>query len=300
MEGRQIQDEGDRYLIDEVMRGSSDAFRRLVDRFNGRLKAFATRKLSGSGLDPEDAVQETFLSLVRNLDKLDDVRSLQAYLFTILRCRIADLARGRGPTAGAVSLDAYESSTGYEPPSPAGTPSAYVRLDEARDLRPTILSQCLDTLLSKLKAEKRFRDLKILELIFSAGKSNKEAAQLANTSEPTVSRTRAQLIADLRKLISKHSQADAMEDLQHGDDVSQLIHTLWNENHFSCIKRSTLGSHALGVIDDDWGDYTRFHLEVVGCPYCQAHLDDISADGEGLSVARRESIFQSSMGFLKE
>ena len=292
--------DGDRFLIDEIQRGSSDAFRRLVDRFNGRLKAFATRKLSGSGLDPDDAVQETFLSLVRNIEKLAEVRSLQAYLYTILRCRIADLARGRGPTAGAVSLEAYESSAGYEPPSPVGTPSAYVRRDEARDMRPNVLCDCLEALLSKLKAERKFRDLKILELLFSVGISNKEAAKLAETSEPTVSRTRTALIEDLRKLISKHPQADAMEDLPAGDDVSHLISDLWRENLFSCIKRSTLGSHALDVLENDWQDYVRFHLEVVRCPYCQAHLDDVQGGGEGVSLARRDSIMQSSIGFLKD
>ena len=30
-----IQGEGDRYLVDEIRSGSSEAFRRLVDRFGG-------------------------------------------------------------------------------------------------------------------------------------------------------------------------------------------------------------------------------------------------------------------------
>ena len=71
-----MQSEGDRFLIEEIQRGSAEAFRRLVDRFGGRLKAFATRQLEGSGLDPEDAVQETFLSLLRNLDRTDEIRTL--------------------------------------------------------------------------------------------------------------------------------------------------------------------------------------------------------------------------------
>ena len=153
---------GDRYLIEEIRGGSSIAFKQLVDRFGGRLRAFASRQLTGSGLDPDDAVQETFLSLVRGIEKLDDVRSLQAYLFTILRCRIADLARSRGPTAGAVSLDAVESTAGFEPPSPGNTPSTYARQDEAVEARPQVLGDTLDELLSHLKNERKFRDLKIL------------------------------------------------------------------------------------------------------------------------------------------
>ena len=131
MNDESLQGEGDRFLITQIRSGSADAFRRLVERFGGRLKAFAARRLSGSGIDPEDAVQETFLSLVRNLDRLHEVRSLQAYLFTILRCRIADLARARGPTASAISLNANGSSPGVQPTSAEESPSTYARRDEA-------------------------------------------------------------------------------------------------------------------------------------------------------------------------
>ncbi len=294
-----LKGEGDRFLIAEIRAGSGEAFRRLVDRFSGRLKSYAARKLQGSGIDPEDAVQDTFLSLLRSIDRLEGVRSLQAYLYTILRCRIADLARARGPMGGAVSLDAGDSSGSVRMASPESTPSTYARREEAVDARRVILADALEALLAGLKQERRFRDLKILELIFALGRSHQEAARIADTSEPTVSRTRKALVEQLRKLVVRHAKADAIEDLPDGDDVTALITSIWEENLFGCLKRSTLGSYALGVLDADWSDYARFHLETAGCDYCAAHLHDVQKGGQAISPQTRERILMSSAGFLR-
>ena len=123
----------------------------------------------------------------------------------------------------------------------------------------------------------------MLELIFSAGKSNQEAARLAETSEPTASRTVTATVESLRRLVAAHPKAPALEDLPWGDDVSRLIHDTWQANLFTCLKRSTLGSYALGILDDAWADYARFHLEVIGCEYCAAHLHDISSPEQTIS-----------------
>ncbi len=294
-----LKGEGDRFLIAEIRGGSGEAFRRLVDRFGGRLKSYAARKLHGSGIDPEDAVQDTFLSLLRSIDRLEGVRSLQAYLYTILRCRIADLARARGPVGGAVSLDAGDSTGGITLPSPESTPSSYARRDEAVDARRVILADALESLLKQLKRHGKFRDLKILELVFSLGMSHQEVARIAATSEPTVSRTRKALIEQLRKSVVKHAKADAIEDLPAGLDVTLLITNIWRENLFSCLKRSTLGSYALGVLDPQWSDYARFHLETVNCEYCSSHFEDVQKGGQEISSQTRERILMSSAGFLR-
>ncbi|MBN1444187.1 MAG: hypothetical protein JXA90_15860, partial [Planctomycetes bacterium] len=210
-----------------------------------------------------------------------------------------DLARARGPTAGAVSIDGGESSRGIDPASPVATPSTYARRGEAISARHAVLADVLEDLLGRLKAERRFRDLKILELLFSRGVSQQDAARLAETSEPTVSRTRKAMVEDLRRLVARHRQADALDDIPWGDDVSRLVSEIWAENLFTCLKRSTLGSHALGVLEGDWEDYVRFHLETIACEYCAAHLADISTPEKGVSEATRQRIFTSSAGFLK-
>jgi RNA polymerase sigma-70 factor (ECF subfamily) len=299
MSGERIQGEGDRFLIEEIQAGSAEAFRRLVDRFGGRLKAFATRRLQGTGIDPEDAVQETFLSLLGSIRRLEGVRSLQAYLFTILRRRIVDLLRARGPAAAALRVGSDESSRGIDPASQESSPSTHARMEEARGAQSVVLADVLEALLARLKSERRFRDLKVLELLCSLGLSQTEAAARAGTSEPTVSRVRKALFDELRDLVARHPRADALEDMPAGEDPPASVSALWTENLMSCIKRSTLGSYALGVLDEEWRDYVRFHLETAGCEVCAAHLADITAESEGMSRSTRERILASSAGFLK-
>ena len=95
-----LKGEGDRFLIEAIRSGDEGAFRQLVDRFSGRLAAYAARRLSGTGLDAEDAVQETFLGLLRSLERLERVRSLEAYLFQILRNKMVDLTARRPQAHG--------------------------------------------------------------------------------------------------------------------------------------------------------------------------------------------------------
>src|SRR5688572_24975053 len=56
------------------------------------------------------------------------------------------------------------------------------------------------------------------------------------------------------------------------------VHTLgeiWRRNRASCPSRDQLGSYLLGAMDGDQADYITFHIESVGCRYCQANLQDL-------------------------
>ena len=43
----------------------------------------------------------------------------------------------------------------------------------------------------------------------------------------------------------------------------------------SCPTRDQLGGYLLEAGDPELLEYIRFHLEEIGCPYCQANLDDL-------------------------
>ena len=73
---------------------------------------------------------------------------------------------------------------------------------------------------------------------------------------------------------------------------------VWREHRLTCLKRSTLGSHLLGILEDPWLSYTQFHLDVVGCPMCLANLQDLQEEQAGAAKPLTESIFASSVGFL--
>jgi len=85
------------------------------------------------------------------------------------------------------------------------------------------------------------------------------------------------------------------------------IHSLaaiWRRHRLSCPSREQLGSFALGVLDADWEDFVRFHLETVCCRCCQASLEDLrkrhAADDQKHVERRRTRYFQSSAGYLSE
>jgi hypothetical protein len=85
------------------------------------------------------------------------------------------------------------------------------------------------------------------------------------------------------------------------------VHSLgdiWRRHRLSCPTREQLGSYLLGVLPRAPADYTRFHLETVGCRYCQANLADLkgqqsAADAE-VAERRRQKYFQSSAGYLRK
>jgi len=295
------QGEGDRFLVGRIRDGDEDAFRQLVDRYTGRLKAYALRRLGPGSADAEDVLQETFLGLLTNIARLDQVRSLEAYLFSILRHKLIDLSR-RSPRAhGLISIPLANggSRPGVEPAARIGTPSHYARQEEAGALRRRVLADILADTLSGLKAEKKFRDLKILELLFYAGWKGKDVARATGTSEPTVTRTKADAIERLGRLARRHPRADpSLAIFGPEENPESLLSEVWRENLLSCLKRSTLGAFALGVIDPAWKDYVTFHLETASCEACAANLEDIRA-GEASSRPARERLFQSSIGFLR-
>ena len=96
----------------------------------------------------------------------------------------------------------------------------------------------------------------------------------------------------LRQLTSVHSRRNAG------------VHSLgeiWRRHRLSCPTREQLGGLFLQTLPEETADYVSFHLEVVGCRFCQANLHDLQAQlAEDTQVVqtRRRKYFQSSAGYL--
>lgn len=77
---------------------------------------------------------------------------------------------------------------------------------------------------------------------------------------------------------------------------------IWRRHRLSCPSRQALASHLLGTLGPAEHDYIVFHLEVIGCRYCQANLADLKkqqAEAQELVETRRRKYFQSSAGYLR-
>jgi len=88
-----------------------------------------------------------------------------------------------------------------------------------------------------------------------------------------------------------------------GRDAAGLhaIGAIWRRGRLSCPDRSELGQYVLGTLEPAAADYIRFHLEEIGCRYCQANLADLKAASQASEqhATRRRRYFQTSAGYLK-
>lgn len=85
------------------------------------------------------------------------------------------------------------------------------------------------------------------------------------------------------------------------------VHSLgaiWRRHRLTCPPREQLGSYLLGVLDPDHSTYLQFHIEQVGCRYCNASLEDLKAQNAAAGAqevqTRRTKYFQSSAGYLSQ
>src|SRR5271165_1384948 len=82
-------------LVRQVRAGDAEAWRQLIERFEGRLLAFVDSRLRDRAAS-EDVVQETFIGFLNSLPNFDDRRELQTYLFTIASHKLTDHLRKAG------------------------------------------------------------------------------------------------------------------------------------------------------------------------------------------------------------
>jgi hypothetical protein len=84
------------------------------------------------------------------------------------------------------------------------------------------------------------------------------------------------------------------------------VHSLgeiWRRNRLTCASREHLGGYLLGTLAKAEAEYIRFHIQVVGCRYCRANLEDLRSrqtESASASQSRRKRYFQSSAGYLRK
>ncbi len=292
-------DDADRYLITAIRKGDQRAWHQLIERYQGRLLAFARSRL-GSGGDAEDALQEAFLGFVTSLRHYDESRSLETYLFAILRYKIGEtLTRKQRRSEITQGFDVDDDSPGLPEPSVAETPSQVAAHHEHAQRQADVLATILRRLIEELRDRGRLEDLQVIELLFYVGLRNKDAAQRLNRDEKAVAGVKFRALGRLREFLDQLEAEDRglLDDRQLSSEAT--IAHVWRHRRLSCLKRSTIGSYLLGVLEEPWQAYTAFHLDVVQCLMCRANVEDLSAESEQVPQgALTEQMFQSSVGFL--
>src|SRR5438270_12461233 len=105
--------DSDRLLIQQIRTGEPKAWTQLIARYEGRLLAFAERRLRDRAAS-EDVVQEAFIGFLNSLPNFDDKRELQTYLFTITAHKITDQLRRLGRRPYQTGLDSTPEVLGNQ------------------------------------------------------------------------------------------------------------------------------------------------------------------------------------------
>ncbi len=284
----------DHFLVEQIRDGSESAWRQLIERYSGRLTAFARARTAGLA-DAEDLVQETFVGFLQSVGHYDASRSLETYLFTILRYKLYDLFRQRKVAVVSQPADARDWWERVVPGT-SETPSGAAVQAEAQHQQEQLLGQLLKQLIHDHRDRSTFNDLQVIELIFFGGKRNLDVADLLDMDQKAVAGVKFRAIQKLQKYLAQHDP-ESLACLDE-TDADITVARVWREQRLTCLKRGTLGSYLLGVLDEPWRSYTQFHLDVVGCPMCLANMADLEDEEDDRSPIDNERLFASSIGFL--
>lgn len=189
--------EAEKLLIQQVRSGDERAWSQLIERFEGRLRAFVESRLRDRAAS-EDTVQETFVGFLTSLPHFDENRDLEAYLFTIASHKLTDHLRRQGRRP----IDLFGSDDQGRPleelPGPFRAASSIARSSERRQAEEQLLAEALSELIANWRDRGDYARLQCLELLVVKGWANKDVARLLGLTEQAVASYKFQTISRLK------------------------------------------------------------------------------------------------------
>lgn len=302
--------EADRYLLEQIDRGNPDGWSQLVQRYQGRLLAFARSRLSRKA-EAEDLVQDTFIAFLEAIKRFDRRLSLETFLFIILRRRIIDALRGKRLKLTYLQETLHGDHEDMEDASsrlagPDMTASWYARRAEDANLLADALGVSLNALVGRFRDAENFRDLQIIEMLFYAQLRNKDVAGVMKMDEKAIALIKHRCLNEIRDHITAHarlSKADsqwlASPAWESAELAASMVTQVWESQRPTCPKRSTIGRLMLGTLDGAWKKYVEFHVHKLGCRFCRANLDDLQKQTDEAPKALHERVMHSTIGFFR-
>lgn len=199
----------DQLLIQRIRQGEAEAWDELIARFEGRLLAFVETRLRNRAAS-EDVVQEAFVGFLTSLPNYDGGRPLESWLFSICAHKLTDHLRreGRRPTIPLASP--RDDASHWDVPGKARVASSLYRSGERRRLESGALIAALEEILARWRSRDDWEKIKVTELLFVRGLSNKDAAVQLGLSEQTVANHKFDFLAKLRTAIRKAGLPEAV------------------------------------------------------------------------------------------
>ena len=192
-------------LVDVVRAGNSDAYRHLVQRYEGKIYNLALRMLRQPE-DAEDVLQETFLSAYRALPNFKGDSQLGTWLYRIATNYALMKLRGKKPVFVSLDEQRDDDTPPVELTDFSADPLADVLDDELRGKMEDAISRLPDD----MRTVFLLRDIE--------GLSNSEVAEILDLSVAAVKsrlhRTRLQLRRDLSRYFSERLENKAQRAMK--------------------------------------------------------------------------------------
>ncbi|MEM9827269.1 MAG: sigma-70 family RNA polymerase sigma factor [Planctomycetota bacterium] len=194
----------DRWLVQQIRDGDSDAWQRLIDRYEGRLLAYVDSRLRNRST-AEDIVQEAFIGFLISLPNYDGSRPLEAYLFSICGYKLTDHLRrqGRRPAIQMRTREGSDAGSMLEPSVGRPGASTIARSGERRQIEAEALGRAIGEQIQRWQSEGNWAKLRVLESIFVGGLGNKEVAEQTNLSQQQVANYKSDFQIRLRAVITR-------------------------------------------------------------------------------------------------
>lgn len=190
--------EAEKLLVKQIRTGDQRAWERLINLYEGRLIAFAVRRVRDRSA-AEDIVQETFIGFLNSVHNFDEKRELQTYLFTIASYKITDHLRRSGRRPAQTGEEAAERMA-EESDDKQRAASSLARSRERVELESNVIARGLRQMIDSWRDKGEYVRIQVLELIFVKGWANKEVAKFLSITEQQVANYR---FAAMKKL-SEH------------------------------------------------------------------------------------------------
>jgi hypothetical protein len=150
--------------------------------------------------------------------------------------------------------------------------------------------------LDRIKNSLNFEHLKVIELLFYCQLSNSDVAATLNIDAGKIGVLKHRWLKQIQTELSVMDIGELSDT-----DIEGLLAQIWQQYRPSCPKRNTIGAFLLKTLAPDWQRYVDFHLNVLGCHFCQANYQDIQQQNQQKGDDKlQQRIMESTVGFLQK
>lgn len=193
----------DKVLLGRIRKGDQKAWEEFVGHYQSRLFYLAFKRIKDRDLC-DDLVQEAFLGFITNLDKVDEERNYESYLYGILQRRIMDRLRKDYRAPGVENRrDSSGNPAQIEVPDSATGVSTWYRNEERRKIENDALAEALARIIKGYVNAGDYQKLKVMELLWVKGMENIEVSRLLNMDNRTVASIKHRALEDIKSTLQE-------------------------------------------------------------------------------------------------